>query len=327
MRRIVDQLKRSERVLVVSHVNPDGDALGSQIAVGRLLDAIGKGAVLYNESPIPAVYRFLPDTERIVRRVDRIDDFDTAVVLDCSHVDRIGDLAGRIDAVPTVINIDHHRTNSCFGHIPLVDATACASAEIVHRLIRLMEVPLTVEMATAIYTGILTDTGSFRLANTNQAAFAICHEMVATGGVEPYKVAERIYGAYSLGRIRLLNRALDSIELSHGGELSVMTLTQSVMEATGTCIEDTEGIINYAKSIRKVRLAALLIEGEGGDEITQGISPFYVSLRSDGSIDVSELASRFGGGGHRRAAGFSVEMTMDDLRSEIADWFEEKTLT
>ncbi len=307
MEKIVRHLRQSKRVLVASHILPDGDAVGSLMAMGLALKILGKDVTFYNESRIPAVYRFLPEVLRIVRHIE-VADFDTAVILDCSDLQRIGDMASETDRIPVIINIDHHITNTRFGHFQLVDTEACATAEIVYRLIDAMNIPIDTEIATAIYTGILTDTGSFRFSNTNQAAFEISRKMVEYG-VSPYHVAQYVYGTYSLGRIRLLNRALDSIELSDSGRLSVMTLTKAMFRETGTQPEDIDGFINYAKRIEDVKVAVLIQENGNGRR--------YVSLRSDGSVDVAAIAEQYGGGGHRTAAGFSVEANTAELKKEL----------
>lgn len=316
-------MRNSANVLVVSHVGPDGDALGSLIAIGLSLDLMNKRTTIFNESPIPAVYRFLPSVERIGRKIHNIGAYDTAIVLDCGSLERIGPAARllkkrKYSGTPAIINIDHHITNTWFGDLQLIDTGACATCEIVYRLIKKLKTPINKDIATSIYTGILTDTGSFRFSNTNSAAFAICHEMVALG-VEPYHVAKHVYGTYSLERIKLLNLALDSIEISENGKLSMMTITRDMFEETGTKPEDVDGLINYARLIADVRIAVLIQEnqngGNGQSGGQSGKNNFHVSLRSDGSVDVATIAADFGGGGHKSAAGFNIECKMSDLKS------------
>ena len=326
MKEIIRHLKNSRRVLLASHVNPDGDAIGSLLAMGRTLEKLGCEVELYNESSIPAVYRFLPGVDRIHKHLDTVKRFDTAVALDCGDLSRVGTEADRIAGIPTVINIDHHATNTRFGCYQLVDVDACATCEIIHRLIQTMKLEMDATIATAIYTGILTDTGSFRFSNTNQAAFAICEAMV-TLGVSPSSVAQHVYGTYSLGRIKLLNLALDSIEISNNGQVSIMTVTREMLADTGTQPEDADGLINYARRIQDVKVAALIHELEN-ERSDQGLKKrFHVSLRSDGSVDVAAIATDFGGGGHAGAAGFSVESRLSDLKQTIyglSDGFGER---
>ncbi|MBW1821189.1 MAG: bifunctional oligoribonuclease/PAP phosphatase NrnA [Deltaproteobacteria bacterium] len=321
MDRIINQLLSSNHVLLASHTNPDGDAVGSTIAMGLLLGATEKKITLYNESSIPAVYRFLPHVEMIENSINTVDDFDTAIILDCTSLQRIGTAASMVNDIPVIINIDHHISNSCFGNFQLIDTSASSTAEIVYRLIKKMDVAIDKAIATSIYTGILTDTGSFRFSNTNQAAFAICREMVEKG-VEPSDVARHVYGRYSLGRIKLLNLALDSIEMFHNGKLSIMTITQEMLNKTGTRAEDIDGLINYARRIEDVKIAALIHEKQNGRHNLKDSGRYHVSLRSDGSVDVAAMAASFGGGGHISAAGFDVQSCLTDIKSDIANLAE-----
>jgi phosphoesterase RecJ-like protein len=316
MDEIINQIKKSQHLLLASHCDPDGDAISSLLAMGLALDKLDKKVTLYNASPIPAVYRFLPAVQRIVRQTEKAATYDAALILDCGNLSRVGEVSTKVNQIPVVINIDHHVTNTGFGNIQLIDPAACSTAEIVYRLIKALNAPINKAIATSIYTGILTDTGSFRFSNTNQAAFAISQEMVQYG-VKPYNVAQHVFGTYSLGRIKLLNLALDSIEISDNGKLSVMTLTNAMFEETGTQAEDVDGIINYARRIEDVKVAALIQEQKNGGTNSDKLRNFHVSLRSDGTVDVAAIAGAFGGGGHSNAAGFQVEMSMAKLKSEI----------
>ena len=290
--------------------------MGALLALGLALGKLDKKTTLYNRSPIPAVYRFLPSVERIVRHIKKANTYDVAIVLDCGDLSRIGEASETVRRIPCIINIDHHVSNTRFGNIQLIDTDACATSEIVYRLIKALDAPMDKAIGTALYTGILTDTGSFRFSNTNQAAFAISREMTALG-VEPHTVAQRVFGTYSLERIKLLNLALDSIEISANGKLSIMTVTRSMLEQTGTQPEDVDGLINYARRIQDVKVAALILEQKNSGGSIKGRRRYHVSLRSDGTVDVASIAGLFGGGGHTSAAGFQVETTLAELKSEI----------
>jgi phosphoesterase RecJ-like protein len=243
-------------------------------------------------------------------------DFDTAVILDCGDFERVGNALPQIARIDTVINVDHHATNTGFGDLVLKDTKACATTEILYRIIKKLGIDITAGMAALIYTGIFTDTGSFRFSNTNRAAFAICEEMVARG-VDPYTVAQNVYGTYSLGRIKLLNLALDSIEIAANGKVSIMTLTREMLAETGTHPEDVDGLINYARRIEDVKMAVLLQELANSNRVANGKVPLHVSLRSDGSVDVAEIAANFGGGGHKVAAGFNTDASLEEMRAQI----------
>lgn len=321
MQTIIEQIEKGQRFLLASHTHPDGDAIGSLLATGLVLKAMGKDAQLVNESPIPAVYRFLPSVHTIQQQVVPGSVFDVAIVLDCGDLERLGSAAVHVEQAPVIINIDHHVTNSHFGHLHMIDVSACATAEIIFRVIKALPVHIDCTIATAIYTGILTDTGSFRFSNTNRSAFAICEEMIAKGA-NPYQVAQHVYGTYSLGRIKLLNLALDSLEISPNGKLSVMTLTQRMLRETRTQAEDIDGLINYARRIEDVQVAALIHELSINGSTPRGKRQFHVSLRSDGGVDVAQIASQFGGGGHAGAAGFSVETSLAGIRMQLMELAE-----
>jgi len=315
MNDVIGHLQAARRILLTTHSNPDGDAIGALVALGLTLERLNKETLWINESPIPAVYRFLPGAVRIQTDLPANAAFDTAVVLDCGDLQRLGGIASRVAAIPVVINIDHHVTNTGFGTCHLIDADACATCEIVYRLIRRLDLAIDRDVATSIYTGIFTDTGSFRFSNTNLAAFAICQEMVSLG-VDPYNVAKHVYGTYSLGRIKLLNLALDSLELAAEGKVSIMTLSQDMFEETRTQPEDGDGLINYARRIEDVKIAALIQEQPNGNAPDRR---YHVSLRSDGSVDVAAIAAGYGGGGHATAAGFNIRGPLAAIKADLID--------
>lgn len=316
MKKIINHLKNSNHIIIASHKDPDGDAIGSLIAMGLALEALNKNITLYNESSIPSAYRFLPSVERIVRQIKETNTYDTAIILDCADFQRIGKISSVISKIPVIINIDHHITNTIFGNFNLIDTSACAATVIIYNLLKEMALPINSAIATSIYTGILTDTGSFRFANTNKSAFAICEKMVEAG-VDPYNVALHIYGRYSFGQIKLLSMALESIEISDNGKMSMMILTKNMIDETGTRPEDIHGLINYAKSIENVKVAALIHELSNGKGVSKKPENYHVSLRSDGTVDVAMIAGSFGGGGHYRAAGFNIESTLSDIKTQI----------
>jgi phosphoesterase RecJ-like protein len=316
MKQIINQLNSGHRIFVATHANPDGDAIGSLLAMGLALEAAGKKVVMYNESPIPTPYLFLDGVERVDHDPAGLTGCDTAVILDCGDLDRVGDLSAKIIDFPVVINIDHHATNSGFGHYNLIEPKACATAGIVYFIIREMGIAITPSIATALYTGILTDTGSFRFSNTGKKTFSICEALVEAGA-NPADVARHLYGQYSIGRLKLLNMALDSIEISRNGKLSLMALTQGMLTETGTVAEDIDGMINYARRIENIDVAVLIREKRNGHTSGSGDHAYQVSLRSNGTVDVAALAMVYGGGGHPSAAGFQVKMPLTEIKAKI----------
>lgn len=320
MDALLNAIESAARLLVTTHADPDGDAVGSLLAVALGLEQLGKQVACFIESPIPAVYQFLPAVGRIRRRLPA-DPCDTAVVVDCGDGSRVGESWPAVSRIPVVLNVDHHISNTGFGTHRWIEPSACATAEMVFHLLRRLGVRIDRDIASCIYTGILTDTGSFRFSNTTAASFAIAREMVELG-VEPYEVAGRVYGSYSLGRIKLLNLALNSIELSPNGKLSLMTVTRGMLEETQTQPEDADGLINYVRRIEDVQVAALIQEQVNGRRPASSSGRFHVSLRSDGSVDVAALAVAYGGGGHPTAAGFQIDATLPEIKSLLMDWAE-----
>lgn len=316
MDQIIHQLKNSRHVLIATHTNPDGDAIGSLIAMGLALGTLNKKTTIYTEETIPAVYRYLIGIEKISHRLEVPTPYDTALILDCGNLRRIGTAADAVRRIPMVINVDHHPTNTRFGDLQLIDPSACATAEIVYQLIKAMGVALNKAIASSIYTGILTDTGSFRFQNTNRSAFMICEEMVGQG-VDPYLISQYVYGTYSLGRLKLINLALDSIEISENGKLSLMLVTREMLQSSGTYPCDADGLITYARSIENVQVAVLIQEQFDGNAVQKSRPTFHVSLRSNGAVDVGTIAGSFGGGGHFSAAGFSIECSLSDLKAKV----------
>ncbi len=312
-----DLLKRSNSILIASHIHPDGDAIGAVLALGAALKSMGKTVTLYNEHPVPTAYRFLPGSGGMVSTVPGVDDFDVAVVLDCSKMERIGALATGMGDIP-VVNIDHHLSNENFGQFRIVEHMASATAEIVYRLIKRMpEVRIDSAMAYSLYTGIITDTASFSFSNTTPEAFAICGEMM-TAGVDPVEVSRRIYITYSSERIKFMRMVLDTFALSDNKKVSFMMATQEMIRKSGMQPEHVGRFVNYAKHIEDVKVSALALEGDNHrQDLPENHTDFHVSLRSDGSIDVSEIAAAFGGGGHHRAAGFNIVATIQGIRETI----------
>jgi bifunctional oligoribonuclease and PAP phosphatase NrnA len=311
---VAAEIRAGDRFLLTTHENPDGDALGSLLAMHRILEALGKDSVMFlaaKEFPLPVEYRFLPLEE--VFHEPPADIADRVVIfLDCGNIDRMpADFLQNGDN--KVINIDHHHDNTRFGTINLVDVDASCTAEIVYDLAGLLGVELTREIANALYVALVTDTGKFMYENTD----ARSHRMAAgliEAGVSVNDVYRRLYEHAPVEKLRLLAQALDKIELREDGRLAVTYISSEDYASTGASETLTEGIIDHLRTIDGAVVAAVVRDlGESGRFARK------VSMRStDGRVDVSAIARANGGGGHRRAAGFSTDLPYEQVVAFLA---------
>ena len=305
---MAEQLKNTERFLLTTHENPDGDALGSLLAMHQVLGALGKDSVMFlasKEFPLPVEYRFLPLEEVFHEApVDLVDR--TLVFLDCGNIDRMPvDWLQREGA--RVLNIDHHHDNTRFGNCNLVDVGASSTAEIVFDLAQALGVALNPEIASALYVGLVTDTGRFMYESTTPKTHRVAAELVEAG-VDVDDTYRRLYEKVPMEKLRLVARALDKLELVEDGCLAITYVTAEDYKAASAAEVHTEGIIDHLRSLDGACVAALVRDRQDGPK------PRKVSLRSvDGRVDVSQIAREQGGGGHARAAGFSTDLDYDAL--------------
>ena len=297
-----------QRFLITSHARPDGDSIGSQLAMAFALDALGKTVRIVNADPAPEHYQEFPGMERIeiAATVER-PDVDAVIVMECSDLSRTGvaGLEGQF-----IINIDHHVGNRMYGAINWYDLSAAACGEMVFDVILALGVPLTTEIATHIYLAILTDTGSFHHSNITPRTFDICRRCVEAG-VNPAVMARRVFDSNSFGKLKLIGALLDDMELVDEGRLAVMHLDDEMLESTGSTHNDTEGLINLPLTAREIQAVVFFKIGNDGD--------VRVSMRSKYDVDVRQVAAAYGGGGHKNAAGFTAQGTVSDVKSEILD--------
>jgi phosphoesterase RecJ-like protein len=307
--RVATEIRDNERFLLTAHEGPDGDALGSLLGMHHLLTQLGKDSVMFltaKEFPLPIEYRFLPLEE--VFHEPPADMSDRVVVfLDCGNIDRMPvDFLTNGDNLR--LNIDHHHDNTLFGDVNLVDVEASCTAEIVYELAILLGVKITPEMASALYVGLVTDTGKFMYENTNARTHRIAAELIEAG-VPVGETYRRLYEHVPTEKLRLLSRALDGIQRHCDGTLVLAYITAADYAASGAGEEMTEGIIDHLRSVEGARVAALI--RDLGD---RGRAARKVSLRSSsGDVDVSAIARVHGGGGHKRAAGFSTDLEFGRL--------------
>jgi phosphoesterase RecJ-like protein len=309
---ICDAIHSRRRFLITSHARPDGDSIGSQLAMAYALEALGKNVRLVNADPAPEHYMDFPGVDRIEIARSVIDsDAEALIVMESGDLARTGvtGLDGRF-----TINIDHHQGNSQYGSLNWVDESAAACGEMVFDLIEVLGVPLTIEIATHVYLAILTDTGSFHYSNLTPKTFDICRRTVEAG-VNPAAMARRVFDNNSFGKLKLIGALLDEMDLLDGGRLAAMYLNDDILNATSTTYNDTEGLINLPLTAREIQAVVFFKLGADGD--------IHVSMRSKYDVDVRLVAVRHGGGGHRNAAGFKVRGPLaavrDGILKEIGD--------
>jgi bifunctional oligoribonuclease and PAP phosphatase NrnA len=308
LKPVVNEIRTDNRFLLTTHENPDGDALGSLLALHHILRALDKDSVMFldaKEFPLPVEYRFLPLEE--VFHEPPADHPDRVIVfLDCGNIERMPiEWLDRDKA--RIVNIDHHHDNTRFGDLNLVDTDASSTAEIVYELAKELGVELTPKIAGALYVGLVTDTGRFMYENTHSGAHRMAAELIEAG-VNVNDTYRRLYERVPIEKLRLVARALDKVEQVDGGALAISYITAEDYEATGAGEVLTEGIIDHLRSLEGAAVAALVRDKADGPAQRK------VSLRSmNGHIDVSRIARQKGGGGHERAAGFSTDLDYPEL--------------
>src|ERR671934_2691810 len=313
---VVDAIRGHDRFVITTHENPDGDALGSLLAAKLAFDELGKDAamVLYGDAPLPGEYQFMPLAELGRRWPDDVSER-SLVALDCANESRIADpdILGR---VPFTINIDHHHDNTRFGDLNLVVADASSTGEIVRDLLRELDIDLTPEIAEALYIALVTDTGRFQYANTTPKALRLAADLVEAGA-DVHRIFQGVYESVQFAKLKLLARALDRAQIYDGGRLVVSYLLRSDFSDIGAAEAYSEGIIDYLRAVEGADMAALIREPPRSDGPTRRIS-----LRSStDELDVSAIARKSGGGGHRQAAGFSSNASIEEITQFIHEEF------
>ncbi len=303
--QVVELVEAKGRFAITSHVRPDGDSLGSSLGLYWLLHALGKEPDVIMRDPVPHSYQKLPGAAdvRVTPAVDR--EYDAVFVIECSDITRPGllDLDKQL-----VVNIDHHSTTALFGTINWIDSTASAVGEMIYNLCKAVGVRVTKEIAECVYTALITDTGSFHYSNTTERTFKIASELVRAG-VKPAKVSEAVFSSYSWSKIELLAEVLSTARRDPSGRVACMRQTLEMQRRAGASEEDGDGFVNYPLSVGEVEAVALL------KECAPGV--YRTSLRSKGEVNVARIAEQFGGGGHRNAAGCTLQGGWEETESKI----------
>jgi len=316
LKAIADALRQHDRFLVVTHENPDGDALGSLLAVTLALRQLGKDVLMYlaGQTPLPSEYAFMP-LEGLLREPPPDAAERVLLAVDCAKEDRIGDEAARSRAT-LVLNIDHHHDNTRFGDLNLIVADASSTGEVLRDVFAELGLELTPELAEPLYIALVTDTGRFQYANTTPKALRLAAELVEAGA-DIHAVFQEVYESVEFAKLKLLARALDRAEVLEGGRIVVSHLLRSDFTDAGASEPYSEGIIDYLRAVEGADLAVLIRE-----QLSETAQTYKGSLRSSiDELDVSVIARRFGGGGHRQAAGFSTDLPLEEIVRVIREGF------
>lgn len=312
LEQVLHHVEQRRRFVLTSHARPDGDAIGSLLALSGILQKMGKSAEIVMSDYVPVIYKPLPFSDTIVHAAQVNGKYEAAIILECDSVQRT-----RVQGLEQhfLINIDHHHSSKPFAHVNWIDTSACATAEMIFRLATAAGVHITPEIATCLYTAVLTDTGSFCYSPTNAHTFELARRLVEHGA-DPARIAQNVYFSNPTSKMRLLGAALST--LHREGPITWMTVTREDMDRCGALEEDCEGLVNYALGIAGVEVAMFF--REIADHRVR------VSIRSKGAVNVSVVAEAFGGGGHECASGFSVEgpvpaaieRVLAELRAKLA---------
>lgn len=309
-------IRQTENIVLATHINPDGDALGSLIGLAATLEGMGKRVFRYLEEPVSHLYSFLPDSRKMETDLLQLQEFTRqsgsdilCISLDCGDRKRLGKNADELLKIRPFAVIDHHKNNDGFGDYAWIDSERSSTGEMIYDLAQALGQGVSKDAGVALFAAIVSDTGSFRYESTSAHTFDVARKLVEIG-VEPDEVSKKLYDNYTAGRLQLLQKVLATLEIHGKGKIAIIRVTAEMLEKTGCSLEDTENFINLPRSIIEVE-AAVFIKETGAGRIS-------VSMRAKGMCDVAEVAARFGGGGHRNAAGFRAsETTIEEVRGKV----------
>jgi bifunctional oligoribonuclease and PAP phosphatase NrnA len=304
-------IREGTKFLITSHIDPDGDALGSVFSLYWVLKSLGKDPHVYLKDNVPYRYDFLPGPPELLHALPE-ERFDAVFVLDCGELFRIGDGSEKIKNVGTIISIDHHETNEAFGEINIVERSASSTAEVLYGLYKSMEIDFSYNIAVNVYTAVFTDTGSLRYENAAPAAFIICEKMVEAG-VKPAYVSQMVYESHPKERFLLLGEVFRTLQTFDGNRIAMAHVTEEMFRDTGTTSEYTDGFSEEFRKIRGVEVSVFIRQ--------TGAKRYKVSMRSKGTIDVAQVCGRFGGGGHKNAAGCTINGDLMGVEEQLKKAF------
>ncbi len=319
---IIKEIKKGRKFLTVSHVSPEGDAVGSLLGITLALRSLGKDVTAYLEDPVPGTFDFLPGAETIVHSLEGAGPFDATFAVDCGQKERLGRGFTELKEPGTIINIDHHATNDRFGDVNVVEPDASAAGELVYDLVKAASIKITRDIATNLYVAIHTDTGSFRYSSATADSFTKAGELVRAG-VNPWDISRRVYENYPARKYRLLGLVLSTLDIIKTSEdkdsdIATLVVTMDMFRKAGAEKDLADGFVNYARGIEGVGVGVLFRE--------ISTSEYKVSMRSKGDVDVAEIAMHFGGGGHRNAAGCALKGSLEEVKARVISAIRDKML-
>lgn len=309
-------MREHDRFLVVSHVSPDGDAISSTCAIGWMLEQLGKSYVLANADPVPGKFSYLTGADEIrsPEQLATLAPFDTVIAVDCADYSRLGDTVQLLADGCALLNIDHHPTNDRFGSVALIAPQAAATAEILFDLLESLQLNWELAVAECLYTGLLTDTGGFRYSSTSAKVLRQAAHLLELG-CNADELASHLLEKVTLSQLDLLRKALSTLQFRCNGQLAWITVRTQDLSETGASPEDLDGLVNYPRNIEGVEVGVLFKQTEA--------NRYKVSFRSGGRADVAKVAQQFGGGGHIRASGATLEGSLEEVTERVLAAAEE----
>lgn len=306
--RVKALIDGANKIYIASHINPDGDNLGSLMALYLALKKENKEVFAIEDDEIPVAQAFLPGIDEMVHSSSLNDAADLFIAVDCADKERLGENPGKLfDKAKNTLNIDHHRTNTMYADINIVDSKAPAAGEIVYNLLKKLDIEIDKDIATSIYEAISSDTGSFKYDSVRKATFLAAADLMDYG-VEPGEIAVNLYQNRSLPKTKLLIKAMNTLELYEDGKIGLVIVSDDDIEKLGAKKSDSDGIVEFVRDISTVELAIFL--KDKGDSVK-------LSLRSKKYIDATKITDKFGGGGHIRAAGATINLKIDEAKEKV----------
>lgn len=310
-------IRNSQSILVMAHINPDGDSLGCMSALGLSMSRLGKQAALVSPDGLTDIYRFLPGSENIAQSIEEGRAFDLCIVVDCENLERLGSASQYLKRCKTIMEIDHHSGGNRNVGVNVIDTGAAATGEIVYALLKELDIPITGEIAECLMTAIITDTGSFRFSNVRPETLRIAADLLEAG-TSTGIISQRVFETRSFASVKLLGMALDNLRIMPDGKVAYSFVSRDNISEAGALDSDTEGIVNYTRSIKGVQVGMLF--SEAPNNVTR------VSFRARDGYDISQIARKFGGGGHKAASGATIEKPLNEAMKMVLDavdqWME-----